>query len=66
MTTNNPEEQKLRLERLGELLRDIWAAIAPTEKRRAVILFKFKELEKRVQVARMKMDLILKKGNANK
>jgi hypothetical protein len=53
--------QKMRLDKLQELLRDIWKTISPHERRRRVILFQFMDIEKKVRIEQQKLELLMKK-----
>jgi hypothetical protein len=59
------ELQKLRLNKLHELLQDICNGISPAEKRRKIILYKFMDIEKKVRVEQLKLDLLIKKELKN-
>lgn len=65
MASETLESQKLRIDKLHELLRDIWIGLSPKEKCRKLILFKFMDIEKKVRLEQLKLDLLIKKENKN-
>jgi hypothetical protein len=53
--------QKIRLDKLHDLLREVWRLVTPHERRRSVILFNFMNIEKKVRIEQQKLEVLMKK-----
>lgn len=61
MASEALELQKMRLDKLNALLRDLWRTISPQERRRRVILSQFMAIEKKVRTEQQKLELLIAK-----
>jgi hypothetical protein len=61
MASEALELQKLKLDKLHQLLRDVWANLSPSDKRRRIISYQFSNLEKKVRVEQQKLAFLIEK-----
>ncbi len=65
MKNQNSENQKLKLSKIEEELRELWECLSPSEQKRRSVFYKFYELQKIIQIIRIRNQILNKKEITN-